>query len=207
MTSTNVTNVHLTPEHQGLFATIILSDDSGNRAGQNESFPRPVGCEPIGTTISLRDEQPAVSVLTESGLVDTLPDSVRDNWNSFNISKLSVGLEQRLRRLASKSDGWRGPGSKKLSSAALRQFLRFWRTIADGSTEPFITLAPNGNLYAEWHVSWKRHLDVEFTGRDKVFFGLIHNNEIIEGTTRTSELINAMYARTKNPFRWKRRNA
>jgi hypothetical protein len=137
----------------------------------------------------------------------TLPTSLRVNWNSLAISGLSAGLIERLFRLAEKPDGWRGPGSKRLSPASLRNFLGFWASISENAVEPFITLAPNGNLYAEWHASWKRHLDIEFAGNDEVFYGLFHGAHPSEGKDFTAEVVNMMQSRRINPFNWKPRNA
>ncbi len=136
-----------------------------------------------------------------------LPASLSANWNSLAISGLSSELRKRLFQLAEKPDGWRGPGSKCLSPASLRNFLRTWASIAENAVEPFVTLAPNGNLYAEWHASWKRHLDFEFAGNDEVFYGLFHGDYPSEGKDFTVEAVNMMQSRSKNPFLWKPRKA
>jgi hypothetical protein len=118
-------------------------------------------------------------------------------------STLTPKTFQKLQTIASKPDGWRGSGSIKLNSISLRSFLKLWKEIDQEAEEPFVTLAPNGHLYAEWHASWRRHLDVEFATDGSVFFGLFHNRDAIEGKTSLEHLIAIMRGRRQNPFQWK----
>ncbi len=133
---------------------------------------------------------------------DAVPESIRDNWQRLATSGLSEGLYSRLQKLANKLDGWRGKGSRRLSAGSLHHFLIFWSLVKENAVEPFVTLAPNGHLYAEWHASWKRHLDVEFTDTGDVFYGLFHGNVIHEGREKVSELVIMLQSRHTNPFKW-----
>jgi hypothetical protein len=133
---------------------------------------------------------------------NALPESIRKNWQRLGTSGLSLGLFRRLKALAQKPDGWRGAGSRALSASSLRQFLDFWRAVRNQPTEPFLTVAPNGHLYAEWHASWKRHLDLEFTGGDTIFFGLFHGHRTYEGCDSPQELASFLLGRKTNPLNW-----
>jgi hypothetical protein len=134
---------------------------------------------------------------------NSIPDSYRDNLYGMRTSKLSESIKRRLLTLANEPDRWRGPGSKRLNSESLRNFLEAWRRIFGKAVEPFLTLAPAGNIYAEWHASWRRHLDLEFAPDGKVYFGLFHSQDTVEGKSDLEDVISSMLARRTNPFRWK----
>jgi hypothetical protein len=136
-----------------------------------------------------------------SGL-NVLPASLRENWFLLAKSKLSVPSYQRLLHLASKPDGWYGSGSVRLSSKSLRNFLKFWALIQADNREPFISITRDGNLYAEWHKSWKRHLDIEFREDGRGFFGLFDGSEVWEGIGELRDLARALRQRRVSPFRW-----
>lgn len=134
---------------------------------------------------------------------NALPASVSVNWGK--ISGLSLPLYRRLVLLAQKADGWRGQGSKRLKSSSIAAFLSFCRATNTDMVEPFLTLSPAGNLFAEWHSSWKRHLDIEFEGDESAYFGLFSGaTTVIEGKTGTRELAQILLQHPKKPLRWTR---
>ena len=185
--STTLTEIEIALPYHGLFATQILA------SGDDEfEISRP----------SISEFPPQKKI--ESPKTNSLPDSLRDNWNSLGTSCLSDDMYKKISALARKPNHWRGAGSKKLSSQSLSNFLLFWRTIRDKASEPFLTLAPSGNIYAEWHASWRRHLDLEFTPNGKVYFGLFNGGHTVEGKDKLCEVINSMLSRRQNPFRWKK---
>jgi hypothetical protein len=181
------TDIKVLTHYHGLFATSLLA-----RGDDMFEETRPDSIE-----LTNRTQIPEVESITTF-----MPDSLRDNLLGLRTSNLQEQIHSRLWFLANKPDRWRGAGSKRLNSESLRNFLRCWRKIAADAAEPFVTLAPNGNVYAEWHASWRRHLDMEFSSDGKVYFGLCHNGDTVEGKDDLEEVLNAMLARRKNPFRW-----
>jgi len=152
----------------------------------------------------VRPVQDNESADDQETLTGSLVGGILDDWLALQNSGLSEHARNRIERLVRKPDGWKGPGSSKLRSESLRHFLKFWGSIKSKAQEPFIALAPNGNLYAEWHTSWKRHLDVEFNDDGLVYFGLFKGREIIEGKTKLNNFISSMGGRSDKPFQWKR---
>lgn len=138
----------------------------------------------------------------EEETAESLPVSIRENWQSFATSGISVQLFTRILDLSTLQDGWRGANSKGLTAGSLRSFLQFWRLVRNDAKEPFTTVAPNGNLYCEWHSSWKRHLDIEFVSGGSVYFGLFHNDQVVEGREKLKSLAAMLRARDKYPLNW-----
>jgi hypothetical protein len=54
--------------------------------------------------------------------------------------------------------------------------------------EPEVTIARNGNLVAEWHRRWNRHLDVEFKEDGMVLYGLFIGTIVNEGRDTADSL-------------------
>ena len=77
--------------------------------------------------------------------------------------------------------------------------------ISGEAAEPFLSLTPDGHLYAEWHASWRRHLDVEFTADGQVYFGLFNNGNILEGKLKLDDFHPMITGGGQNPFCWCRR--
>ena len=98
--------------------------------------------------------------LLETHDTEAQPKAIQDNWHSLAKSGLTDATFSKIEKIATLQNGWRGPGSSKLSPGSLRHFLQLWRMISGDAAEPFLSLTPDGNLYAEWHASWRRHLDV-----------------------------------------------
>ena len=206
MSDTDITKFRLSARFGGIIASEALLgfDHLISEETQTPEAQSPVIDE---DTLTGADLGQVTNINESEDKTSATPESLRVNWNSLAISRLSTRLSKRLHQLAEKPDGWRGPGSKRLSPTSLRNFLGFWALISENAVEPFITLAPNGNLYAEWHASWKRHLDLEFAGNDEVFYGLFHGGYESEGKDLTTEVANMMQSRRINPFNWKPRKA
>lgn len=134
---------------------------------------------------------------------ESLREAIGNNWSRLAISKLSQQAFSRLEDLAAETDGWNGPNSKALSPMSLRHFLRLWNEIRDEVLEPEFALASNGHLCAEWHSSWKKHLDLEFADDGRVFFGLFDGKSILEGVEKGAELSRMLLARKGQPLKWK----
>jgi uncharacterized protein YbjT (DUF2867 family) len=132
-----------------------------------------------------------------------LPVSYRDNAPVLNRSGLSKETSDRIFQLAAKSSGHNEEQARPLDAASLRAFLSFWISISAQAREPILSLAPNGNLVAHWHASWRRHLDLEFDRGNIIYFGLFDNHDVVQGKAVSANLIQTLAGRTNNPFMWK----
>lgn len=139
----------------------------------------------------------------ESVTSNTMPDAVSANWALYAKAGISIQTYAKLVNLGRKVDGWRGTASKKLSDGSIKTFLDFWKSIHDLAVDPFLTLAPSGNLFAEWHQSWNSHLDIEFADGGIVFFGLFTGkNSVLEGKVSADELANLLRGQKRKPLSW-----
>ena len=107
-----------------------------------------------------------------------VPDAVENNWALLAKSRLSGKTYGRILRLAEEAES---PGRAALRPGSLRTFLSFWDKVSVLAPEPEVTLARNGNLVAEWHRRWNRHLDVEFKEDGMVLYGLFTGKIVSEG--------------------------
>lgn len=106
------------------------------------------------------------------------PESIRQNWIGLAKSKLSQKTYGRILRLAIDAQN---QGISPLKSGSLRTFLTFWEVVRDIAPEPDLTIARNGNIVAEWHKNWQRHLDIEFKEDGMVLYGLFIGKIVNEG--------------------------
>jgi hypothetical protein len=121
---------------------------------------------------------------------ETLGAALQANWSEIARSGLSNQSFERLKVIASLSDGWRGRGSRTLSAASLRAFLSFWHLIKLEALEPELMLTPKGTVQAEWHRSHRQFLDVEFrqNGLD-ANFAIFDRGHVVEATTAIPEAV------------------
>lgn len=164
--------------------------------------PRPVPPEiPVALTDVLM-----VDPFAEEGRIspalEALPDAVRDNWNRLAVSELTEQSYATITKLAHKGTGWRGAGSLPLSAGSLRAFLDFWQQIKEHAKEPELTMTPRGNLVAEWHKNWRRHLDIEFRAGGFALYGLFDGQSLHEGRDTISGLARFLMYRERKPLRW-----
>lgn len=180
----------------GLFSTGVfpLFSDPQAKPLYNRPAPQPRGTTDSSITLS-------VEPLTITSVV---PESFAANAQLLHRSGISKDALARLFRLAEKQYGWKDPTSQSLKAFSLRAFAMFWMLLPQGSREPFLTLTPNGNLLAQWHASWRRHLDIEFASDEVLYFGLFDHREVIEGKARLSSLVEMLRHRKNSPFSWKR---
>lgn len=118
-------------------------------------------------------------------LPSTIPDAVGNNWVLLAKSNLSRETYGRILHLAQEAAS---PGRVALRPGSLRTFLSFWDTVSILAPEPEVTLARNGNLVAEWHKRWNRHLDVEFKEDGMVLYGLFTGKIVNEGRDTVDSL-------------------
>lgn len=114
-----------------------------------------------------------------------VPKALEDNWVLLARSNFSRKTYSGILRLAQEAES---PGRAVLGPGSLRTFLLFWDMVRSLAPEPEVTLARNGNLVAEWHTSWNRHLDVEFKEDGMVLYGLFAGRIVNEGRDKASAL-------------------
>jgi hypothetical protein len=191
-------------------------------------FP-PVELPPSGTqadyrvewTIKERSAQPLfdastlsytpISELPTQGVnapaLTTTPTAISINRTRLSRAGLTADAYSRLFKIATRSEGWRGPGSRALHSASLVGFLNFWSLICGQAVEPEFTLLPNGHLGAEWYKNSHRHLDMEFADDQMVYFGLFSGATEIEGKENAGVIGQLLLAHPARPLRWKNRSS
>lgn len=139
----------------------------------------------LSTTTTCRYVTPEVlegNSLSDQAQTVTIAPALRANWFELSRSALSGEAFERLRKLADKPNGWRGPKSKALSASSLAKFLKFWFELRDIAAEPELMLTPRGTLQAEWYHSHVHFLEIEFDSRRMVgSFGLIDGRTRLEG--------------------------
>lgn len=135
-------------------------------------------------------------------IADAMPFSLLANWSRIALANLSQEVFDRLVYLARRPVGWRGPGSRALSSGSVREFLEFWMTVRDKAREPALALTAAGGLHAEWFKSSRRHLDLQFSGDGRIFFGLFDRGRLLEGVDDAKNLKELLNAHLSRPLKW-----
>ena len=178
---------------------------------------RPVELPPSGTQVDDRVEwkikdtwgahsYTPISELTTQGVnPPATPTAISINRTRLSRAGLTADAYSRLFKIATRSEGWRGPGSRALHSASLVGFLNFWSLICGQAVEPEFTLLPNGHLGAEWYKNSHRHLDMEFADDQMVYFGLFSGATEIEGKENAGVIGQLLLAHPARPLRWKNR--
>jgi hypothetical protein len=105
-------------------------------------------------------------------------------------------------QISRRADGWRGQGSRGLSAEALGAWLDFWSGIYSKAVEPALALTARGTLQVEWFQSSRRHLDLEFATKDKVFFGLFDGKAVYEGVDTAKALLPWLANHRAHPLKW-----
>ena len=152
-------------------------------------FPDQVPPSPTQPSSRFRPVGPVPTVIINDGdgeewlerQIETLPPAIEENWNRIGLSRLSQESYQKLRRIARKEAGWRGPGSDRLTSESLRGFLDFWKLVRAVAVEPEFAITPAGHIQAEWYKGQRKHVDIEFTGGELAFYGLFDGRSVHEG--------------------------
>jgi hypothetical protein len=133
------------------------------------------------------------------------PSQISINWTRLSRSGLTTEAYSRLFKIATRTEGWRGPGSRALHSASLAGFLNFWSLICEQAIEPEFTLLPNGHLGAEWYKKSHRHLDIEFVDDQLAYFGFFSGATEIEGKANIRMIAQLLTTDSAHPLRWKSR--
>ena len=130
------------------------------------------------------------------------PPALSVNWTRLTRARLSPAAYAKIFRIASRKQGWRGPGSCSLSSGALTTFLEFWSVVRTRACEPQLALVPNGNLGAEWFKSGRRRLDLEFCDDGSVYFGIQNGRGILEGKELVKNVAAILFGLDSKPLNW-----
>jgi hypothetical protein len=133
------------------------------------------------------------------------PSTISINWTRLSRAGLTPEAYSQLLKIATRNDGWRGPGSRALRSLSFVGFLNFWPLICVQAVEPEFTLLPNGNLGAEWYKNSQRHLDMEFIDAQMAYFGFFSGATEIEGKANIQVIAQLLTSNSANPLRWKSR--
>ena len=134
---------------------------------------------------------------------DAMPESLRMNWSKLAASDIGNQLYDRIFLFANREDGWRGPGSKRLSANSLSTFLDFWTHIKDNAKQPSLALTSEGGLNAQWNKSDREFIDLTFQPDLKVYFGLFQKAKIYEGVDSFEKVLRLMELLDGNPLEWK----
>ena len=164
----------------GAFDTETLAADSRATAAlQREVAAIQFGHPPETSQI------PSSELGTGREPANAVPDAVANNWVLLAKSKPSRKIYGRILHLAQEAEP---SGRAALRPGSLRTFLEFWDEVRSFAPEPELTLARNGNLVAEWHKRWNRHLDAEFKEDGMVLYGLFTGRIVSEGRDKADVL-------------------
>ena len=139
----------------------------------------------------------------ERPTVNTMPQVIVSNWTRLFRANLSSTLYSRIMQIARRQPGWRGQGSKGLTHEALRTWLDFWTVVNDKASEPALALTARGTLQAEWFCNSRRHLDLEFVTKDRIFFGLFDGHAVYEGVDTSKALVSWLAEHRAQPLQWR----
>jgi hypothetical protein len=132
-----------------------------------------------------------------------MPSAIVSNWTRLFRANLSGQLYSRIMQIARRQDGWRGQGSKRLSQEALRAWLDFWIQVRDRASEPALALTARGTLQVEWFRNARRHLDLEFVSKQRIFFGLFDGSAVYEGVDKIGSLRPWLVDHHARPLQWR----
>ena len=178
--------------------TISLENASGRMLEHAADLGEPIHHE---TPTTIENESQPIETTSST---NSLPETILRSWSKIALADMSVGMSEGLVRIATNSNGWRGPGSLSLRAESLESFLEFWSTIRDDALEPELALAPDGTLHAEWFRSQRQRLDVRFAEHN-VVFGLFANNSILEGVERLQIVASFLKLHPEKPLKWSAR--
>jgi hypothetical protein len=162
-----------------------------------------------GTTVTLSSLSPTpsksgipavTSSVVQASPTSSMPDAISANWGNILRARLSENFKARLTRIA----GRREPGLPPLASRSLAEFLEFWLLVRPVAVEPEVSVAPDGNLMAEWFRSTRYHLDLRFVP-GRVIFGLISGANVSEGSeslTNLPNVANYLKIHSSQPLKW-----
>jgi len=150
---------------------------------------------------SIDDQRSGANDVTRTG-TNVIPYAVKANWQSLARSGLSEEGFSYIRRLSNKPDGWRGEGSRAMSSESLERFLQFWHNAKLAAKEPEFSLLPNGNLQAEWYKNSRRFLEIEFKPSDRVLIGFVNGEEMLHGRYDIKGTVDLLLRHPDKPLKW-----
>jgi hypothetical protein len=133
------------------------------------------------------------------------PSAISINRTRLSRAGLTADAYSRLIKIATRAEGWRGPGSRALQSASLVGFSNFWSLICGQAVEPEFTLLPNGHLGIEWYKNSRRHVDLEFVDDQMAYFGFFNGATEIEGKANVRVIAQLMMTDSARPLRWESR--
>jgi hypothetical protein len=186
-TLSTITDLHVIPLTDAGSRQILLSDTvGGHYLAQSANLA------------ARRAARPA-----EPLTANAMPQVIVSNWSRLFSANLTSNLYSRIMQIARRRDGWRGEGSKGLTQEALSAWLDFWIAINDDASKPDLALTARGSLQAEWFRSTRRHLDLEFVSKERIFFGLFDGRAAYEGVDKIKTLVPWLSDHHAHPLRWR----
>jgi hypothetical protein len=169
--------------------------------GTSTSTPEPAQVGPPAPFVS--PEAKPTTVLTAGGGPESpssgtgsVPPAIRGNWGLIAKARLTERMYSSLMRVATANSPY-----SALTPKSLRDFFTFWAIIRNVAAAPEFGLSPDGTLTAEWYRSQRQRLDVRFLDR-KLIFGLIVNNNILEGAEVASTVAALLKNHPSKPLLW-----
>jgi hypothetical protein len=178
------------------FNVIPLADAGSRQILFSE--PRDKSYTPVSTDWLMRR-----AAMQEPVTANVMPSAIVGNWTRLCRANLSGGLYSRIMQIARRQDGWRGVGSKELTPGALKAWLDFWIAVQDNAVEPGLALTARGTLQTEWFRNSRRHLDLEFVSKERIFFGFFNGGAIYEGVDTGGALVPWLGGHHARPLQWR----
>jgi hypothetical protein len=163
---------------------------------------RQAGHYVLDEALEIQDDPDNSRVLIFGAPTESIPESIIQNWQLLATSGLSEESYLSLLRLARKSPGWRGDGSRSLDYKSLENFLQFWKSVREKSVEPEFGLVPNGNLRVEWYKDNRHFVELEFRADDDCIFGIFDGKSVFEGRASVKNIIEVLATRDFGPLKW-----
>jgi hypothetical protein len=174
---------------------IPLADAGARQILFSDTSMRPPVANPWSRRRASRPKEPLTA--------NAMPAAIVANWTKLFQANLSGRLYGRVMQIARRQDGWRGAGSKGLTSEALKAWLDFWIGVNAQASEPSLALTARGTLQAEWFRSSRRHLDLEFVSPERIFFGLFDGCAVYEGVDTIEALVTRLDDHRAHPLQWR----
>lgn len=133
---------------------------------------------------------------------DALPPAIAANWTEFQRADLGPEATVRIFHFAKESAGWHGVDSSPLSADSLAAFLAFWAVVREHAGVPELALSRRGQIQAEWHENWQRHLEVKFSEGKQVLFHLVDRKDELTGSDNVNGLARILAAKDWRPLKW-----
>jgi hypothetical protein len=132
----------------------------------------------------------------------SLPGAIQQNWMRLARSGIRQEAYERLLAFAAAPSVTTAVDTRPLHAQSLRYFLDFWEMVKGKAREPDLVLSPSGTLQAEWHLNWRKHLEIEFCEDGRAHFGLFSGKTVYEGYDGVTSIAKMLLERDDQPLKW-----